>query len=293
MKTYTERIFEELVQNDNSTEAKIRRYLERRRREREARKMNMLHPKSKEELQDMIIEEIKKNGSDVDLNHIDTSEIEDMSYLFRSYKGNSYSNSSNILMSFSGDISEWDTSSVTNMSYMFNCVVNFNSNISDWDVSNVTNMDSMFYNARKFNQPIGCWDVRKVTNMRYMFAATEFNQPLDEWSEKLSQVEKMSFMFAWSYSFNQDINNWKLKDIKELCYMFNYSVFDKPLDKWASWINDSSIDEFLDFSGMFEGSKFNKDISNWQLRKYMRDEEMFEGCQISEDFKPRRVEGEN
>ena len=45
---------------------------------------------------------------------------------------------------FNGDISNWDVSSVTDMSDMFS-ESQFNGDISNWDVSNVTNMIGMFY----------------------------------------------------------------------------------------------------------------------------------------------------
>ena len=40
------------------------------------------HPKNKEELVDLIIKEIETNGPNCSLNHIDVSNIDDMSYLF-------------------------------------------------------------------------------------------------------------------------------------------------------------------------------------------------------------------
>ena len=43
-----------------------------------------------------------------------------------------------------GNISDWDVSSVTDMSYLFSEKENFNDDISKWDVSNVTNMKFMF-----------------------------------------------------------------------------------------------------------------------------------------------------
>ena len=39
-------------------------------------------PKSKEQLQSIIEQELERQGPDADLNFIDTSEITDMSYLF-------------------------------------------------------------------------------------------------------------------------------------------------------------------------------------------------------------------
>ena len=68
-----------------------------------------------------------------------------------------------------GEISKWDVSSVTDMSFMFCDCCSFNQNISDWDVSNVTNMSSMFYYCKKFNQDLSRWDVLNVTNKLGIF----------------------------------------------------------------------------------------------------------------------------
>jgi surface protein len=67
-----------------------------------------------------------------------------------------------------GHISQWDTSRVTNMSYLFH-YDEFNEDISKWDVSKVENMDYMFYYASSFNQPIGNWNVSNVEFMKGMF----------------------------------------------------------------------------------------------------------------------------
>ncbi len=70
---------------------------------------------------------------------------------------------------FEGDISEWNTSNVTNMDYMFYQATNFNSNIGNWDVSNVTKMDYMFNNAEKFNQNISSWNLDNIKSSYSMF----------------------------------------------------------------------------------------------------------------------------
>lgn len=81
-----------------------------------------------------------------------------------------------------GHISDWDVSSVTNMSELFRNKKTFNDDISKWNVSNVTNMTGMFSNANVFNQPIGDWDVSNVTSMFAMFYdAFEFDQDLTKW----------------------------------------------------------------------------------------------------------------
>lgn len=92
-----------------------------------------LQPKTKNELKQLIEQQLKEQGPDADLNFIDTSLITDMSELFwlttiRNIK-----------------IDQWNTRNVTNMQTMFYMCHNFDCNISKWDVSNVTNYYCMFY----------------------------------------------------------------------------------------------------------------------------------------------------
>jgi len=76
-----------------------------------------------------------------------------------------------------GDISEWNVSLITDMSYLFENETRFNEPLNAWDVSNVTNMNSMFYNATSFNKPLNNWNISKATSMYDMFhGATSFNQ---------------------------------------------------------------------------------------------------------------------
>ena len=53
--------------------------------------------------------------------------------------------------SFNGDLSGWDTSSVTDMKNMFDEASSFNGDLSGWDTSSVTDMSNMFYGASSFN----------------------------------------------------------------------------------------------------------------------------------------------
>ena len=107
-----------------------------------------------------------------------------------------------------GHISLWDTSKVTDMSFMFWWDSNFNEDIGGWDTSNVTNMCTMFRGATNFNQDIGGWDTSKVTDMMFMFRdATKFNQDIGGWNT--SNVTYMRFMFSDATKFNKDyIINW-------------------------------------------------------------------------------------
>ncbi len=92
-----------------------------------------------------------------------------------------------------GHISDWDTSGVTDMSYLFcaysrggysyyGCnaaAASFNEDIGAWDTSGVTTMHGMFYEAAAFNHDIGGWAVHSVTDMwRMFYGASAFDQDL-------------------------------------------------------------------------------------------------------------------
>merc|ERR1719163_2632248 len=69
-----------------------------------------------------------------------------------------------------GHISTFDTSGVTDMSYLFcadeddcnEAAASFNEDIGAWDTSGVTDMSGMFNGASAFNQDIGDWVVHGV-----------------------------------------------------------------------------------------------------------------------------------
>lgn len=95
----------------------------------------------------------------------------------------------------------------------------FNQYINDWNTSNVTDMSFVFFNSFCFNQPLNSWNVSKVWNMRSMFnGCSSFNQPLNNWD--VSEVEDLSCMFNGCKKFNQDLNSWKFKNPKYFENMF-------------------------------------------------------------------------
>jgi len=101
------------------------------------------------------LREMIKDGDDV--SNVDTSGITDMSYLFYWCK------------SFNQDISGWDVSNVEHMSYIFRDCDEFNQDISGWDVSNVKDMYNMFEGCKAFNQDVSKWNVSSVKYMQHMF----------------------------------------------------------------------------------------------------------------------------
>ena len=161
------------------------------------------------------------------------------------------------LNNFNDDLGSWDTSSVTNMAFVFAGLDTFNQPIGDWDTTNVNSMNSMFAEAADFNQPIGEWDTSKVTTMGGMFEnADAFNQPIGNWDT--SKVSDMRYMFRLAGSFNQPIGTWNTSEVTDMEEMFSDAyVFNQDISDW-----DTSKVTVMDYM-FYNAQNFNQDISNW------------------------------
>ena len=69
--------------------------------------------------------------------------------------------------------------------YRFNGATAFDGDLSNFDTSRVTEMIGMFYNAKAFSgQGVSNFELSSVTDMRYMFQdASLFNQNLCVWQD--------------------------------------------------------------------------------------------------------------
>lgn len=172
---------------------------------------------------------------------------------------------------FSGDISHWNVSNVTNMAYMFNYAHSFSNigTIAGWNVGNVTNMEGMFFEIYGFNQNIGNWNVGNVTNMADMFYKNySFNQNIGSWN--VSNVTNTSGMFNEAHSFNQNIGNWNVSQVIDMSDMFNFALaFNQDIGGW-------NVGNVTNMSNMFNMAKaFNINISAWNVSNVENMESMF------------------
>ena len=68
------------------------------------------------------------------------------------------------------------------MSWMFALATSFSRDLRDWKTGSVTNMEGMFYQAESFNGDIRKWDTKKVITMSATFrGATKFHRDLSSW----------------------------------------------------------------------------------------------------------------
>ena len=76
------------------------------------------------------------------------------------------------------DLTNWDASKVTDMSYMFYYAIAFNGEISNFDTSKVTDMNRMFANAYAFDQSLCNWDISSLQDdgRTAMFDSSGFTQ---------------------------------------------------------------------------------------------------------------------
>ena len=77
---------------------------------------------------------------------------------------------------FTGDLSNWDVSSVDTMQQMFDNST-FTSDLSGWDVSSATQMARMFYLAVSFDSDLTGWCVQHITSEPSGFASGSALQP--------------------------------------------------------------------------------------------------------------------
>ena len=124
-----------------------------------------------------------ENLTNIDVTNLDTSQVTNMSWMFRDagYDADSFT--------IKG-MDAWDTSKVTDMYNMFHRVGYWAStcnigDLSGWNTSKVTNMYGMFNSigrcARIFSiGDLSSWDTSNVTNMSYMFQYA--GNPASDWN---------------------------------------------------------------------------------------------------------------
>ena len=157
-------------------------------------------------------------AGEIDLSNADTSKVTDMRCMFMYCHANSLV------------LSAFNTSNVTDMSNMF-CGCRASSlNLSSFDTSNVTDMSYMFEECNAKSLELSNFDTSKVTNMSGMFNICEFEY-LDLRNFDTSNVTDMDCMFhACSSLESLDLSNFDTSNVVDMSWMFDYCPNLESLD---------------------------------------------------------------
>ena len=205
------------------------------------------------------------NIRDIDLSNFDTSRVTDMNYMFW-----------NMHSLTSLNLSNFNTSKVTNMSSMFYNMRNLTSlDLSNFDTSNVTNMKAMFHNSWSLTSlNLSNFNTSKVTKMESMFDNTGLTS-LNLSNFDTSNVTNMRRMFAFMRNLTTlDLSNFDTSKVTDMNRMFNSMPNLTSLN--LSNFDTSNVTEM---GGMFErmSSLTTLNLSNFDTSRVTYMFSMFSG----------------
>jgi hypothetical protein len=165
------------------------------------------------------------------------------------------------------NISSWNVSNVTNMSYMFYAASRLGgAGMTQGYISgtfsntaNVNKMISMFDSTTVWQGRLGTWNMANVTDTSRMFSKSGFNNGYTTFQEG-----------------DLSVNAWNVSNVTDMQYMFGdpagttISYFDQRIPSW-------SVGNVTNFTGMFKGARFGgyaaqtafkpMDIGSWNVGK--------------------------
>ena len=175
---------------------------------------------------------------DLDLSNFDTSKVTDMSKMFSSMENLTSLNLSN-----------FDTSKVTDMSQMFaNMYALTSLNLSNFDTSKVTDMSKMFSDMIYLTSlNLSNFNTSKVTDMREMFQNVRRLTSLDLSSFNTFNVTDMQSMFEYMYALTSlNLSNFDTSNVTNMGSMFDEMFSLTSLD-----LSNFDTSKVTDMSRMF------------------------------------------
>ena len=203
------------------------------------------------------------NIRDIDLSNFDTSKVTNMSSMFW-----------NMHSLTSLNISNFDTSNVTNMSAMFYNMNLTSLDLSNFDTSKVTDMNAMFLNMWSLTSlNISNFNTSKVTNMSSMFNNTASLTSLNLSSFDTSKVTNMRSMFSYMRNLTSlDLSNFDTSKVTNMNSMFYYMLSLTTLD-----LSSFDTSKVTNMNSMFRSMSnlTTLDLSNFDTSKVTDMQGMF------------------
>ena len=182
------------------------------------------------------------------------------------------------------DLSKWNTSSLTNMGYLFyNCKsLKALPDISSWNTSNVTNMQSLFHNCESLIKlpDISKWNTSNVIKMKSLFNSCQTLTELPDISKwNTSKVMIMKFLFNKCESLKSlpDISNWNTNNVIKMNFLFCKCRSLKKLPDISKW-NTSNVINIESLFDQCESLTELPDISKWNIKNVIFLNHLFYKC---------------
>ena len=203
----------------------------------------------------------------LDLSNFNTSEVTNMTYMFQDCSS---------LTSL--ELSNFNTSEVTNMQNMFQgCSKLTSLDLSNFDTSEVTNMTYMFQDCSSLTSlDLSNFDKNKVTDMTYMFQGCSKLTSLDLSHFNTSEVTDMTYMFqGCSKLTSLDLSHFNTSEVTNMTYMFQGCSSLTSLN-----LSNFNTSQVTNMASMFmnDSSLTSLDLSNFNTIEVTTMTSMFRGC---------------
>ena len=190
-----------------------------------------------------------KNILEIDLSNFDTSKVTNMGSMFVGMRSLTTLNLSN-----------FNTSNVTNMNRMFSDMSGLTTlNLSNFNTSRATDMHKMFSGMSDLTTlDLSNFDTSKVTSMGGMFEGMSSLTTLNLSNFNTSRVADMSYMFSGMSGLTTlDLSNFDTSKVTEMYAMFSLEDKDMPKDKLEKIYvnNDFDTAKLTNFMKMFKNRK--------------------------------------
>ena len=231
-----------------------------------------------------------KNILELDLSNFNTSQVTDMYSMFNGMRNLTTLNLSN-----------FNTSNVTDMSFMFHNMSNLTTlNLSSFDTSQVTNMHAMFSDTSNLtSHDLSNFDTSKVTNMARMFSGMRNLTTLNLSSFNTANVTDMSAMFAGLPNLaTLDLSSFDTSNVTDMSGMFyeasNLSVLNlsnfntsKVTDMEAMFYNMVNL-TLLDLSS-FNTPEVTSMANMFSLSDTYKSNDKLEKIYVNNDFNTTKL----
>ena len=204
------------------------------------------------------------NATSLSLTNLNTSSTTNMSYMFMDYACK--------VADVNLDLSGLNTSNVTNMSNMLATVGKISASsvkitgLDNWDTSKVTDMSALFNNLGSYATSITIdsvtnWNTSSVTTMKNMFSVG-------------GNIVGTTYCSTFSIG---DISKWNVSNVTDMSHMFSGFSSGKNVDLDLSSWNVSKVtnmNQMFTFLGCY-AETINLNVSGWNVSKVTDFKNMF------------------